>query len=260
MKKIFKDKRLWVIVAIFSACAIVFGISSYAGSSTQKKINAIVTSAASKKGSTYVLGAEGDSTFDCSGLVYWAYQTENNVKLASKRATADDYASAGKHIERKDLKKGDLVFFEKDSNGKINHIGIYIGSGKFIHASQSYGKVLVSRFSDHLANPETHKADKEKPTYSQIYVGARRVVGVKGTATPETVKEGDSGTTVRTLQKDLKSLGYKVTADGDFGPKTKAAVISFQKKYGLAADGIVGPKTWEMIREVKAERKVIIMC
>jgi peptidoglycan hydrolase-like protein with peptidoglycan-binding domain len=42
-----------------------------------------------------------------------------------------------------------------------------------------------------------------------------------------------------------KKLGVATGgADGIFGPKTKAAVIAFQKKHGLTADGIIGPKTW----------------
>ena len=49
---------------------------------------------------------------------------------------------------------------------------------------------------------------------------------------------------VKTVQTKLKRWGYYIGAvDGIFGPKTKAAVISFQKKNGLVADGIVGKKT-----------------
>ena len=48
----------------------------------------------------------------------------------------------------------------------------------------------------------------------------------------------------KTMQTKLKNWGYyKGSVDGIYGPKTKAAVISFQKKNGLVADGIVGPKT-----------------
>jgi hypothetical protein len=47
------------------------------------------------------------------------------------------------------------------------------------------------------------------------------------------------------LKQDLKRFEDAVnTADGVFGPKTEAAVKAFQKKHGLATDGIVGPKTW----------------
>ncbi len=57
-------------------------------------------------------------------------------------------------------------------------------------------------------------------------------------------KQGDSGSAVRTIQQKLKNWGYyKGSVDGIFGSKTKQAVISFQKKNGLTADGIVGNAT-----------------
>ena len=57
-------------------------------------------------------------------------------------------------------------------------------------------------------------------------------------------KQGDSGSTVRTIQQKLKNWGYyKGNVDGIFGSQTKSAVISFQKKNGLTADGIVGNAT-----------------
>ncbi len=59
-----------------------------------------------------------------------------------------------------------------------------------------------------------------------------------------TLKQGSSGAQVKTLQTKLINWGYMSgKADGIFGPKTKAAVIYFQKRNGLVADGIVGTKT-----------------
>ena len=64
------------------------------------------------------------------------------------------------------------------------------------------------------------------------------------TAYAAVLKQGNSGTNVKTLQQKLKNWGYYTGAvDGVFGPKTKAAVILFQKRNGLAPDGIVGAKT-----------------
>lgn len=58
------------------------------------------------------------------------------------------------------------------------------------------------------------------------------------------LKEGSKGDLVKTMQQRLIKWGYLTgTADGVFGPKTKAAVILFQKRNGLVADGIVGTKT-----------------
>ncbi len=58
------------------------------------------------------------------------------------------------------------------------------------------------------------------------------------------VKQGMSGTTVRTIQQKLKNWGYyQGGVDGIFGAKTKEAVKYFQRKNGLTADGVVGDKT-----------------
>ena len=59
------------------------------------------------------------------------------------------------------------------------------------------------------------------------------------------LKQGSSGTYVKQLQQKLKNWGYYGGAvDGVFGAKTRAAVISFQRKNGLTADGVVGSKTF----------------
>jgi peptidoglycan hydrolase-like protein with peptidoglycan-binding domain len=50
--------------------------------------------------------------------------------------------------------------------------------------------------------------------------------------------------TVRSLQYLLNARGAKLTVDGVFGPKTKAAVVAFQRAHHLTVDGVVGAKTW----------------
>ena len=52
------------------------------------------------------------------------------------------------------------------------------------------------------------------------------------------------GQPVFLIQQALQRAGYSVSADGQFGPMTESAVISFQANSGLATDGIVGPNTW----------------
>lgn len=59
----------------------------------------------------------------------------------------------------------------------------------------------------------------------------------------DTLRKGDKGQQVRALQKILG--GVKV--DGDFGNATKTAVESYQRQYKLTVDGIVGPKTWDIL-------------
>lgn len=68
------------------------------------------------------------------------------------------------------------------------------------------------------------------------------------------IRLGARGSLVRELQEDLNILGANIKADGVFGSLTQAAVISFQKKYSLTSDGIVGPITSRKLEEaVRAE-------
>ncbi|MFJ5265678.1 peptidoglycan-binding protein [Streptomyces sp. NPDC088387] len=69
--------------------------------------------------------------------------------------------------------------------------------------------------------------------------------------TPPTIRFGSSGNTVREAQCLLISLGYSVGSsgvDGQFGANTRSAVYALQGDYGLAVDGIVGPNTWNCLR------------
>jgi polysaccharide deacetylase family sporulation protein PdaB len=83
-----------------------------------------------------------------------------------------------------------------------------------------------------------------------IYVG--QVLSVPGTGQPAEVspvytgllRTGSIGTSVKQVQQALAARGYKLAADGIFGPITKGAVIQFQSSQGISADGIVGPVTW----------------
>jgi peptidoglycan hydrolase-like protein with peptidoglycan-binding domain len=66
------------------------------------------------------------------------------------------------------------------------------------------------------------------------------------------VQQGDLNHPVRTLQHLLRAHGKSVAVDGNFGPKTAAAVRAFQKDHHLSQDGDVGPKTWSaLIIQVK---------
>ncbi len=62
------------------------------------------------------------------------------------------------------------------------------------------------------------------------------------------LKFGSHGVAVRQLQKDLSSLGFHLTVDGDFGPATERVLKSFQRENRLQPDGIFGPKTLEIMR------------
>ncbi len=67
------------------------------------------------------------------------------------------------------------------------------------------------------------------------------------TSCPPTIQQGSTGSTVVLLQQQLNVRGYHLLVDGDFGPITKAAVIDFQMKKGLTANGIDGDATWQAL-------------
>jgi cell wall-associated NlpC family hydrolase len=84
----------------------------------------------------YVWGAEGPNSFDCSGLVMWAYQ---KVGISLPHYTGDQW-TAGTHVSRNELRPGDLVFFYSD----LHHVGIYIGAGLMVHAPQTGDVVHIT--------------------------------------------------------------------------------------------------------------------
>ncbi|HEY1973742.1 MAG TPA: NlpC/P60 family protein, partial [Pseudonocardia sp.] len=87
--------------------------------------------------SPYVWGATGPSTFDCSGLVYWAFK---RVGITLPRSSAAQ-SQVGRPVARNDLRPGDLIFFYNP----VSHVGIYAGDGKVLNAVQS-GDVV--RYTD----------------------------------------------------------------------------------------------------------------
>ena len=126
-------------------------ISSIAGGS-----NAIVSTAQKFMGVPYVFGGTTPKGFDCSGLVQYVFKMHG----VSIPRLADEQYTIGKSVSRNQLSAGDLVFFNTDSSG-ISHCGIYVGDGKFLHASSSRGVRIDSLDSEYW-----------KPKY----VGARKVV------------------------------------------------------------------------------------
>ena len=68
-------------------------------------------------------------------------------------------------------------------------------------------------------------------------------------------KLGSKGDGVAEIQLALRLSGYDVTIDSYYGPKTHDAVVAFQKSRGIGADGIVGPKTLALLKEVLAVGK-----
>ncbi len=82
-------------------------------------------------------GTSRENGFDCSGLTMTVYQL-NGLNLPRHSATQYD---AGNPIDKQELQKGDLIFFATNGDGKVSHVGVFIGNGRFIHAP-SRGKTI----------------------------------------------------------------------------------------------------------------------
>lgn len=101
-----------------------------------KNSDSLLSVAQEHLGVRYRYGGMNPSGFDCSGFICYVYERGVGKKLPR---TARAQSTYGDILDRDELVAGDLIFFDTSSRGKINHSGIYLGEGKFIHASS--GKV-----------------------------------------------------------------------------------------------------------------------
>ena len=140
---------------------LVSGVTSRSGASLSKA-QKVVQYAKENLGKKYVWGATGPNSFDCSGLMQYIYK---KVGINLNRVSRDQ-ATQGVAVSKSNLQPGDLVFFRginsSSSSTYISHVGVYIGNGEFIHASNpTRGVVKDSLNSDY---------------YSSHYVKARRII------------------------------------------------------------------------------------
>ena len=109
-------------------------------------------------------GREGASGFDCSGLIWHAFARQG----VSLPRVSRDQARAGVAVPRalNALEPGDLLAFSRVPGGPVEHVGLYVGAGRFVHSSGWDGAVVVSRLT--LRDPRGR-------WWWRRWVGARRV-------------------------------------------------------------------------------------
>ncbi|MGH8210222.1 MAG: C40 family peptidase [Steroidobacteraceae bacterium] len=112
---------------------------------------AIARTVARLVGTPYHFGGADLQGFDCSGLAFYAYERAG-VEIPR---TADAQRRAARPVSRDALSPGDLVFFRIRSY-RVNHVGIYAGGGRFIHAPRSgetvsYGNLGDAYYHKHFA-------------------------------------------------------------------------------------------------------------
>ncbi|WP_307845110.1 NlpC/P60 family protein [Planomonospora sp. ID67723] len=102
---------------------------------TAPQVQIALAAAVGKLGRPYVWGAEGPDSFDCSGLVQWAY-AQAGVRVP--RVTHQQFV-AGPQVPLSQVQPGDLLFWRHDPTnpGYVSHVAIYWGDGKMLHAPRT---------------------------------------------------------------------------------------------------------------------------
>ena len=128
------------------------------------------------------------SGVDCSGMVQQAYQ---HFGLSVARTTYDQIGQ-GKAVGMKDLAPGDMIFFDTDKGSAgPDHVGIYIGNGKFIHAPKPGKGIEID--------------DLKSGYYQDLFMGGRRISGIEGGGPNNDQDMTDSELPARLSSEELAS-------------------------------------------------------
>lgn len=131
----------------------------------QKAQNTAMTKLMGQIGKPYRWGGTSPQTgFDCSGLIYYAYK--DLVKFRIPRTANEMYhLNDARPVNRSELQNGDLVFFRTNGRGVADHVGVYVGNGKFIQSPRAGRDIQITSLSEDY--------------WVRHYVGARRVMTPK---------------------------------------------------------------------------------
>ncbi len=106
-------------------------------------------------------GTRPDKGFDCSGLVFYAYNKILEAKLPRTANEMYHYRRAT-IVANNDLRRGDLLFFHIHSREIADHMGVYLGDGQFIESPRTGETIRVSRLAE--------------PFWQDHFLGARRIL------------------------------------------------------------------------------------
>lgn len=91
-------------------------------------------------------GTSPEQGFDCSGLVQYIYRDISTVVLP--RTAAGMAQLAGRDVSTRELVVGDLLFFRLSGGGNINHVAVYIGQDRFVHAPRTGSHVRIDKLDN----------------------------------------------------------------------------------------------------------------
>ena len=198
----------------------------------------------------YVDGSYGDTTVAAVKAFQKKYNLTADGVAGSETLKKLDTAYKNADSDKDDgsLRKGATGSAVKDLQTKLKKLGFYNASidGDYGDTTVAAVKAFQKKYNltaDGVAGSETLKK------LDSAYKNAD-----SNTSTDDdSLRKGATGAAVKTLQTNLKKLGfYTAYVDGSFGSTTESAVKAFQKKYGLTADGVAGSATLKKIESVVA--------
>ena len=143
-----------LLTAVFTSCKSTSTAVSNKGTKRENKhiVNHLIENATDNIGVKYKAGGTTKSGFDCSGLVFTSFESEN-IKLPR---SSYEQSKVGKIINIDDAQKGDLIFFKTNKSKQINHVGLITevksDEIKFIHSSTSKGVIISSTKEPYYKN------------------------------------------------------------------------------------------------------------
>ena len=193
-------------------------------------------------------------------IPFYKYPTNdrrtNHVGLVTNVNSVDDYSTIEGNTSSTSNDNGGAVMSRKRSTKNL----VAFARPKYVNKDQinrlmaiACGEVGITEYPPNSNNVKYNTWYYGHPVQGSNYPWCCTFLSYLfylldgGQQTMPTLKIGDKGPDVKTLQQSLNAKGYTLTVDGDFGPSTQAAVKNFQRTNSLTDDGIVGPKTWEKL-------------
>lgn len=142
--------------------------------------DSIVALARAQIGTRYRMGGESPKKgFDCSGLVQYVMAALNLAVPRTARLQAKTGLALGRDTSQ--LLPGDLLTFGKGKKGSVSHVGIYVGDGRYVHASSVAGHVIESSI------------DRPYSPLIKIWRGARRILTLDDSASAAATASSKGG-------------------------------------------------------------------
>lgn len=143
------------VIAAATSLTVLFAMGT--GNAHAEEPTTLVSVVDSVYGTPYKYGGVTTAGFDCSGFTRYVFK-KLGIDLA--RVSSAQYKQ-GTVVSKSQLQAGDLVFFDTSGNGRVSHVGIYLGDQEFAHSSSSDG-IKIDSLDDSY--------------YKKRYIGAKRIL------------------------------------------------------------------------------------